>query len=94
MNNELLDKIAKHIKNSNVLKGYKGKGDPVEYETAYTICEIVESSSKLVELFKELQRDTDPEMHECTLENFREEIRHILYHIKDTEYFSIVDGTV
>lgn len=83
--------VASNLKESGALVGYAGKADPIEQETAYAVCEVVESARKIVEvLFPKLLATADAESHREALEDFREEIRHIYYHVADSDYMSVV----
>lgn len=85
-----LTSLVAHLKATSALNSYSGKGEPPEYATAYAIAEITCSARKLVSLFQTLTENSDPEKCKVALEEYREEIRHILYHIRDCEYLAIV----
>ena len=90
-----IDKIARSILKVNEL----GQGEPKSKETAaeiaYAIVEIVRSARKISgELLEALEKDATPYEHWEALADFREELRHIAFHISDCDYFSVVLGTV
>ncbi len=63
-------------------------GEPEASALAYTICEVAESAEKIVnELLPAMKSTSDAEELEDLLFDFGEELRHILYHIRDSRYF-------
>lgn len=70
------------------LRQYDFEGEPGEYRVAFSIIEIAESAEKLVRLAAEL-RSKDVEAEE-TLSKFRDELSHILYHVRDSGFFADV----
>jgi hypothetical protein len=90
---ETINIIAQKIKNSGVASNVPGKSDPVEHEIAYSIVEINESCEKLMGIYRELLGG-GAEDETSLLESYREELRHIYYHIYDCNYFSGVINTI
>jgi len=95
MEKSQLEIIAEHLKDSGALSQYVGEAAPPEHETAYALCDIIESAAKLVdEIFPKLLQPSDGEIYRNALEEFREEMRHISYHIRESQYLSVVIDTV
>jgi hypothetical protein len=91
MNQKLLSEVASALKQSGELDRYIGHSDPIEHEVAYDICEIVESMKAVLETnWPEIINSTDPKKVGAALFETREQLRHILYHIENSAYFSII----
>lgn len=91
-----LELLAAALKNSKILTHYDAGsgGDPIEHTTAYAFLEILNSASRLVkEIYPKMQSGGDPEVTDELLHDFREEIRHINYHIRDSNFLSVVIGS-
>jgi hypothetical protein len=65
---------------------YALEGEPGPHRVAFAIVEIVESAEKLIALATKLRRPD--EMSEELLSDFRDEIEHLLYHVRDSGEFS------
>lgn len=77
----------------NIPKNYKSSadGDPVEFSTAHHILEIVAIAKEIEEKYiPALMASDNSEDAELALHEIREAIRHVNYHIKASEYLSIV----
>ena len=61
--------------------------------TATSVVEIADSARKLLAIFNHLSHDREPETCLSLLEDFREELRHILYHIGDNQFLSVIQGS-
>lgn len=68
------------------LSVYALEGEPGPHRVAYAVVEIVESAEKLIALATKLRRSD--EMTEEVLSDFRDEIEHLLYHIRDSGEFA------
>lgn len=94
MNDNFLELAAKHLKESGALDKYAPKNGKIEDETAYALSEILISAKKLTgSISEKLSSESDVDNYREALEEFREEIRHIVYHILDSEYLSVVVDT-
>jgi hypothetical protein len=83
--------LSDNISNSRILDSYKGKGDPPEFELAYAILEISKSARNIIDnILPSLVSSKQNTHFSDEVMDFREEIRHIFYHIKDSEYLSRV----
>jgi hypothetical protein len=79
-----------------LLEGVEGRSDeePVEWETAYAIWEIVRSLRKIdCELIPSILSASAREEAEQALHEIREELRHVLYHIEDSAYISVISSS-
>jgi hypothetical protein len=95
MEDAKLDQVSEHLRQSGALNNYQGKEAPVENEVAYSLSDIAESSRRIAEqIFPRIVSPSTPETYLAALEEFRDEIRHIVYHIRDTEYLAITLETV
>jgi len=65
---------------------YDFEGEPGPHRVAYAIVEIAESAEKLLELAAKLRQSG--EVAEEALSRFRDEIEHLLYHVRDSGAFS------
>lgn len=86
---EVLEK-SKKIKSLN-------EEDHIESDAlAHSLLDIIESSSVIAKklLPKLLSQNNSEEEIEYILQDIREEIRHILYHIKDPKYFKNLDDSI
>ena len=85
--------LADALTRLKVLEGVQGrsKDEPVEWETAYALCHIL-SSTRTIEkqLVTAILAATSQDEAANALHEIREELRHILYHIRDASYFSVV----
>jgi hypothetical protein len=83
--------LSKKIAESEMIKKYNqssSKKDPESWVIAYSLSEIEESCQKIsIGLLKKLADAETREQVDCVLFDIREELRHILYHIKDSEFF-------
>jgi hypothetical protein len=84
--------LADAIARFDLLKTYTGRSpdEPVEWETAHAICEIVESLRKIEQLVPSLITTSNANQADDALHEIREELRHVLYHINDSAYLSVV----
>jgi hypothetical protein len=86
-----LDSIAKALQDSGELKGYVGQSDPIEHEVAYDVSDIVESMDLILgKYWPEIINPASPEKVSEALFEIREQLRHILYHIESSAYFSLI----
>lgn len=91
MNYETVQKVARTLSESNELKSYSGHTDPIEQELSYDLCEIVSSMQSVVlKLWPEIIAGDNPRIAGEALFELREELRHILYHIESSTYFSVI----
>lgn len=65
---------------------YDFEGEPGPHRVAYAVVEISESAEKLVALAGKLRRPG--ESAEEALSEFRDEIEHLLYHVRDSGAFA------
>ncbi|HJZ23915.1 MAG TPA: hypothetical protein VJ201_05640 [Candidatus Babeliales bacterium] len=90
---EMLE-LSKKISNCTQIKKYDKpdlKGDPESWVIVYSLSEIEESCQKITQdLLNKLNQAEKPQEVFDVLSDIREELRHILYHIKDSEFFKIV----
>ncbi len=72
------------------LSVYDFQGEPGTHRVAYSIVEILESSEKLIQLMDRLRRmrDESTNLSSEIIQDFRDEIQHMLYHIRDSGVFS------
>ena len=86
--------LSKKIAESEVVKKYdqsSSKKDPESWVVAYSLSEIEESCQKIsIDLLKKLVAAETTEQVDCVLSDIREELRHMLYHIKDSKFFKII----
>jgi hypothetical protein len=76
-----------------VLKNVQGRSseEPIEWETAYALCHILRSAQTIEQqLVPTILGATSQDEAADALHEVREELRHILYHIGDATYFSVV----
>lgn len=72
----------------SVYKFAARNGEPEASVLGYTIAEIAESAEKITNhLMPKLRRSKDDAVLEELLDDFGDELRHILYHIRDSRYF-------
>jgi hypothetical protein len=85
--------LADALARLKVLEGTQGRSheEPVEWETAYALCHIL-SSARTIEqqLVPAILGASSQDEAADALHEVREELRHILYHIRDASYFSVV----
>jgi hypothetical protein len=85
--------LADALTRLRVLDGVQGRSpdEPVEWETAYALCHIL-SSARTIEqqLVPTILGATSQDEAADALHEVREELRHILYHIGDASYFSVI----
>ena len=66
-----------------------GRAKPVEWETAYALCHIIQSVQKIdQELIPSLISASGRDDAQGALQAIREELRHVLYHMEDATYLS------
>lgn len=86
--------LSKKIANCAQIKKYDApdlKGEPESWTIAYSLSEIEGSCQKITQdLLNKLNRAEKPQEIFDVLSDIREELRHILYHIKDSEFFKII----
>jgi len=72
------------------LSVYDLEGEPGAHRVAYSIVEIFESAEKLINLVDGLRkmRDQPGDISSEIISDFRDEIEHMLYHVKDSGVFS------
>jgi hypothetical protein len=63
------------------------------HETAYAVMEILDSNEKIVEICKQLAASESREAALELLEDFREELRHVLYHVEASDFLSVIIGS-
>lgn len=84
-------KMLMLLKSSSELEPYRGANSNIEDEVLYDLNEIIESLEKILsEMWPKLRDTTTTEVAGDTLFEIREELRHILYHIESSSYFSII----
>ena len=86
-------KLADALSRFQILAGYTGRtpDEPVEWETSYAVWEIVRSLRKIEnEHLPALLSAADGDRASDALHALREELRHVLYHINDSAYLSVV----
>ena len=87
--------LAQRLSELGILRGQASRSsdEPIEWETAYSICEILRSAKDIeAKYVPVLMNDDVPENAVLALEEIREELRHILYHIEDSSYFRVIAG--
>jgi hypothetical protein len=87
--------LADALARFQLLAGYAGRtpDEPVEWETSYTVCEIMRSLRKIEkEYLPALISAVDRDRANDALHELREELRHVIYHINDSTYFSVVSS--
>lgn len=85
--------IFEHLTATGILNGYAARSsdEPIEWETAYALDEILASISKVENhLLPALLDTTAKDVAISLLEEIREELRHAVYHVRDASFFSIV----
>ena len=85
--------LADALTRLKVLNGVQGRSDeePVEWETSYALCHILRSARTIEQQLVPAILGAKPHEEAAdALHEVREELRHILYHIRDASYFSVV----
>ena len=85
--------LANALTRLRVLEGVQGRSpdEPVEWETAYALCHILNSARSIErQLVPTILDAASSEEAADALHEVREQLRHMLYHIKDASYFSVV----
>lgn len=85
--------LADALTRLKLLDGVQGRSadEPVEWETAYALCHILSSAQTIEQqLVPAILAATSQGEAADALHQVREELRHILYHIRDASYFSVV----
>jgi hypothetical protein len=91
MNSDYSLKMLMLLKSSSELEPYRGANSNIEDEVLYDLNEIIESLEKILsEMWPKLRDTATTEVAGDTLFEIREELRHILYHIESSSYFSII----
>lgn len=69
---------------------YDFDGEPGAHRIAYSIVEIFESSENIIKLMDRLRgiRDGSTDISSEIIQDFRDEIEHMLYHVRDSGIFS------
>ena len=86
-------RLAEALTKLKVLENVEGRSqdEPVEWETAYAICHIRQAARAIdTQLVPAILSATSREEAADALHELREELRHILYHIRDASYFSVI----
>lgn len=82
--------LAKILSTSGELNGYSGVDGPIEKEVAYDLCEIIESMNLVINTeWPRVLSGTPKDAGEALFE-IRENLRHIVYHVKNSEYFNLI----
>jgi hypothetical protein len=84
--------LADAIARFDLLRNYTGRSEdePVEWETAYAICEVMRSLQKIDKHITSLISASNEDKAGDALHEIREELRHVLYHVHDSAYLSVV----
>ena len=85
--------LADALTRLRVLDGAQARSpdEPVEWETAYALSHILRSARTIEQqLIPTILRTTSSDEAADALHEVREELRHMLYHIRDASYFSLV----
>lgn len=83
-------RLFQALQRVDVFKAYEPRSaEPVEWETAHALHEIIAASRELESALRRVQ-SAEPSGTADALHDAREAIRHIAYHIKDSSYLSIV----
>ena len=85
-----ISEIFENLKSqsSEVFKEYDLDGEPGEYRIAYSVVEIAESAEKLTKIAMKLREQEHRGDAEELLSDFKDELDHVLYHVKDSGLFS------
>jgi len=95
LDNDTVALLADHLKRSTALDSYQSGAEPPEHETAYAVAEISQSALRIVtDIMPRLTKKSDQEGYWNAIEDFREEIRHISFHIRASRYLAVVLDTV
>lgn len=88
----LVQKLSDTLKKSPKVSKHDTKDEPQAWTIAVSLKDIESSSRKIYEeLIPELvNRDLSPEAIEDVLHQIGEELRHILYHIRDCKYYDYI----
>lgn len=88
---EAVQQLARKLAAAQEVAQLPGLHDEPESVTlAYSVIEIGESCRRLLELIEGLHEGL-PSSQEETLSELREELRHILYHVHDSAYLSVIE---
>lgn len=91
MKADKLGAIAEALRASGELDAYKGVDNPIEHEVAYDLSEIEESIFDILNKhIPVITSSQSPELVGQALFDIRENLRHILYHIVSSKYFSLI----
>jgi hypothetical protein len=89
-----INALSRKIAECEQIKNYittSGKEDPENCVIAYSLSEIEEACQKIFpEMMRRLQRAQTSEETFCALSDIREELRHVVYHIKDSKFFNLI----
>jgi hypothetical protein len=87
-----LGKLAETLKASGALTNYSGRAAPIEHELAYDLGDIIQSMQLVITThWPQLMASSSADIAAEALDGIREELRHILYHIKDSAFLSLIE---
>jgi len=87
--------LVELLRQSPELDPYRLRSPSLEQELAYDLNELLESFEKISKIVWPALKDAKtPEAAGEALFEFREELRHVLYHIENSIYFSMICGGV
>src|SRR5260370_3005136 len=84
----LSSNLADVLAASNAVRRLDRKDEPGAWRVAYALTEINESAANLMkELMPKLAKATDGASVDAALNEIGEQLRHVLYHVKDSGFF-------
>lgn len=89
-----ISEVFENLKRTEVFdfQKYDLEGEPGAYRVAYSLIEIAESAEKIAAMVNDLRKLTTAEECEELVSSLKEELAHLVYHVKDSGLFSsIVD---
>ena len=90
-NHERVRSLAQKFAASGETDGLGGRHEEPEAATlAYSVVEIEQSCGRLIDLAEALQETREDAIAE-PLAEFREELRHVIYHVRDSAYLRVVE---